>query len=255
MRGLSDKAIVVAGGATGIGAATAKRLGAEGARVLIGDINVDGAEATATEIVDARGIAEVVAFDMADKDACRALVEAAVASWGRLDGLYNCAADLSHATLGRDTDVLEVPVEVWERTLRVNLTGYFLTARYAIPHLLEGGGGAIVNTTSGVVRGNRRFAAYAAAKNGVVALTRHIAERWGREGVRCNAIDPGMVLTGNSLEMVSDEERNAMRKIARSPRLGEPGDIAAMVAFLLSDDALWINGQTYVASSHAGATL
>ena len=253
MKGLQDKVVVVAGGATGIGAATAKRLGEEGARVVVGDINAAGAQATADEIVAADGVAVPFAFDLAEEASCGALVAEAVGRWGTLNGLFNCAADLSKDNLGRDTDVVTTPLDVVERTLRVNLVGYFLTARHAIPAMLEAGGGSIVNMTSAVVLGQPVFGAYGMAKGGVIALSRHIATRWGKEGIRCNALDPGITLTDNQLTMVSGEKREQALRSVRAPRFGEPWEIAAMVAFLLSDEAPWINGQTYAASSSEGA--
>ena len=253
VKGLKDRVVIVAGGASGIGAASAKRLGEEGARVVVGDLNFPGAEATAKEIVAAGGTAVGFAFDLADEVSCGALIAEAVGRWGALHGLFNCGADLSTETLGRDSDVVSMPLEVVERTLRVNLIGYFLTARHAIPAILEAGGGSIVNMTSGVVLGQPKFGAYGMAKGGVIALSRHIAARWGKEGVRCNALDPGITLTDNQRTMVTDDHREHAMRAIRSPRFGEPREIAAMVAFLLSEEAPWINGQTYAVSSSDGA--
>jgi NAD(P)-dependent dehydrogenase (short-subunit alcohol dehydrogenase family) len=253
MRGLEGKVVVVAGGATGIGAEAAKRLASEGARIVVGDINADAAEATAAGIRRAGGKATVVGFDIAQDDSCRALMERAVELYGAVDGLFNVAADLSPGTLGRDTDLLSVPLEVWRRTLDVNLTGYMQTARHAVPHLLARRGGAIVNTISGLVlTGDPARPAYGASKGGVVTLTKHIASRWGREGIRCNAVAPGLVVTEQSWRSVSDEEKERIRAMVRSNRLGRPEDIAAIVAFLISDDGSWINGQTLAVNGGAG---
>jgi NAD(P)-dependent dehydrogenase (short-subunit alcohol dehydrogenase family) len=242
MRGLQDKVIVVAGGATGIGAATARRLAEEGAKVVVGDINAEAAKATA-EAIGGRHLR----FDISREDDCRSLVDYAVAELGGLDGLFNVAADTSKETLGRDSDLLTVPLEVWQRTLDVNLTGSFLMARSALPALLERGGGAIVNTLSGLFfYGDRGRPAYLASKGGLVGLTRHIAARWGKEGIRCNAVAPGFVLTEQVEHNVSQEERDMVLAVNKSPRHGRPEDIAAAVAFLLSDDAEWINGQLHL---------
>jgi NAD(P)-dependent dehydrogenase (short-subunit alcohol dehydrogenase family) len=161
-------------------------------------------------------------FDISLEPACEALVASAMANWGAVHGLYNVAADLSQENLGRDGDVVTVPNEVLERTLAVNLIGYFYTSRYAIPAMLAGGGGSIVHTTSGVVRGHTRFAAYGAAKGGVIALSRHIATRWGKEGIRSNAIDPGITLTQNLRDMVSDEERQFISSFGSCSALRRP---------------------------------
>lgn len=244
MKGLEEKVIVVAGGATGIGAATARRLASEGARVMIGDIALEGAEETAEGIVAAGHEAEAFEFDLSDEQSCAALIAAATERWQALHGIFNVGADLSSANLGRDTDVVTVPLDVLERTLRVNLMGYFFTSRHAIPALLEAGGGGIVHTTSGVVQGLPEYCAYGASKGGIIALSRHIAARWGKEGVRSNALDPGITLTENQLEMNNDEHRAEAMRTVRAAEFGKPEEIAATVAFLLSDEAPWINGQT-----------
>ena len=244
MHGLTDKVIIVAGGATGIGAATCRRLAEEGAKVVIGDINADAASETA-ESIDGRHLR----FDITSERDCQALVELAVAEFGGLDGLFTVAADTSKETLGRDSeaDLLTVPLDVWQRTLDVNLTGTFLMARSALPALLERGGGSIVNTLSGLVfYGSPVRPAYLASKGALVALTRHVATRWGKEGIRCNAVAPGFVMTGQVAHNVPQEERDMVLAANRSTRHGRPEDIAATVAFLLSDDAEWINGQMHL---------
>lgn len=244
MRGLEDKVIVVAGGATGIGAATCRRLAEEGAKVVVGDINEEGAQATA-EAIGGRHLQ----FDITNEESCKALVDVAVTGFGGLDGLFTVAADTSKETLGRDgeADLLTVPLEVWQRTLDVNLTGTFLMTRAALPALLERGGGSIVNTLSGLVfYGSPVRPAYLASKGALIALTRHVATRWGKEGIRCNAVAPGFVMTEQVAHNVPQEERDMVLASNRSPRHGRPEDIAATVSFLLSDDAEWINGQMHL---------
>ena len=241
MRGLRDKVVVVAGGATGIGAATCRRLAEEGAKVVVGDIN----EAAAKQTADAIG-ARHLRFDITREDDCKALVEHAIGEFGGLDGLFTVAADTSKETLGRDSesDLLTVPLDVWQRTLDVNLTGTFLMTRSALPALLERGGGSIVNTLSGLIfYGSPIRPAYLASKAALVALTRHVAARWGKEGIRCNAVAPGFVMTEQVAHNVPQEERDMILAANKSTRHGRPEDIAATVAFLLSDDAEWINGQ------------
>jgi NAD(P)-dependent dehydrogenase (short-subunit alcohol dehydrogenase family) len=244
MQGLNDKVIVVAGGATGIGAATSKRLAEEGAKVVVGDINVEAAKATA-DAIDGRHLR----FDITSEADCKALVELAVTEFGGLDGVFTVAADTSKETLGRDSesDLLTVPLEVWQRTLDVNLTGTFLMTRSALPALLSRGGGSIVNTLSGLVfYGSPVRPAYLASKSALIALTRHVATRWGKEGIRCNAVAPGFVMTEQVAHNVPQEERDMVLASNRSTRHGRPEDIAASVSFLLSDDAEWINGQMHL---------
>jgi NAD(P)-dependent dehydrogenase (short-subunit alcohol dehydrogenase family) len=244
MRRFDDKVIIVAGGATGIGAATCRRLAEEGAKVVVGDINADAAKATAEAVGGTH-----LRFDISRENDCRALAQHAIDEFGGIDGLFNVAADTSKDTLGRDSasDLLTVPLDVWQRTLDVNLTGTLLMTRSVLPALLERGGGSIVNTLSGLVfYGDRIRPAYLASKGALIALTRHVATRWGKEGIRCNAVAPGFVMTEQVERNVSQQERDHVLAVNRSPRHGRPEDIAATVAFLLSDDAEWINGQMHL---------
>ncbi len=253
MRGLDGKAIAIIGGAKGIGAATAKRLASEGSKVLIGDINLQAAEEVVHAIIQDGGQAEAIKCDISDEPACGAMMARAKEKWGALHGLFNVAADLSKENLGRDTDVVNIPLDVIERTLKVNLMGYFYTIRHAVPLMLESGGGSIVNTTSGVVLGQPKFAAYGASKGGVIALSRHIAAAYGKRGIRANSFDPGIVITDSQMESNTDEERALILNFVNAPRFGQPQESAALVAFLLSDDAASINGQCYIGASMEGA--
>jgi NAD(P)-dependent dehydrogenase (short-subunit alcohol dehydrogenase family) len=252
-RGLTDKVAVIAGGATGIGAATATRLAAEGALVVVGDVSADGATATAESIRGSGGTATAVTFDLADPDSVRALIDSAVAEFGGVDLLFNVGSDMS--MLGGDTDVVDMDFAVWDRTMTVTLRGYVASMKYAIPVMLSRGGGAIVNMSSAAAFiGEPQRPAYATAKAGIGALTRHVASRWGRDGIRCNAVAPGFTGTDvmRSIPQWPELEAAALRKTP-STRVGYPSDIAAMVAFLMSDEGAWVNGQ--VINIDGGAVL
>ena len=254
MRGLADKVVVVAGGGSGIGAATARRLGAEGAAVVVGDINGPNADAVAAEVRDAGGRAQAVPFDISDDASVAALVETAVAEYGGLDAMHANAADLSPENIGQDTNALEVPLDVFDHTLQVNLRGHLLCTRSALPHLLERGGGALVYTSSAAGHiGEPERPSYAASKAGINSLVRHVASRWGRQGIRANSIAPGLVVTSAMDTGLPSEFRDHALRVGRSPRLGRPDDIAGMVAFLVSDDGEWVNGQ--VLSVDGGASM
>lgn len=246
MRGLKGKTFLVAGGATGIGAGTAQRLAEEGASVAVGDINIAGASATVERITADGGQAIAVEFDLADDHSIRQLVDRTLDEFGAIHGLHNVGADLSESNLGRDTTVLDTDLEVWDRTLDVNLLGYVRTIRAVLPHLIDQGSGSIVNTSSGGSLGtDPMHVAYNAAKAAVNQLTRHVANNWGGIGIRCNGVMPGLV-RGETQERQNDQLLQQMfLKAARTTRLGRPADLAAVTAFLLSDEGEWVNGQVW----------
>lgn len=251
MRGLDGKAIIVAGGAGGLGAAAARRLAGEGARVLIGDLFVDGAEQVAGAIRADGGDAVAMAYDQADESSIKALIDAGVARFGKLDRVLANAADMQAIMV--DGDAMTCPTEVFDRTIQVDLRGYFLIARHGLPHLVASKGAIAFTSSASSVIGEPERVAYGMAKAGVNALMRHIASRWGKEGVRSNAILPGFVYTEKTREHLPEEFRRYALAGTRSTRLGEPEDIAGMVALLFSDDGEWISGQTL--SVDGGATM
>ena len=252
MRGLENKTVVVCGGGSGIGAATAVRLGEEGARVVVGDINAAGAKDTAATITDSGGAAISVEFDLADDDSVAALISRAVTEWGTVHGVVNVGADFSPGTLGRDTHVLDADFSVWRRTMEVNWAGFARTTRAVIPLFLQQGGGAIVNISSGAAfSGEPTRPAYAASKAAINTLTRHLVSKWGKDGIRCNSVSPGAVLSETFIRNATEERKAMHLQRARSARLGLPSDIAATVAFLLSSDAEWINGQVWTVDGGA----
>jgi len=246
MRGVQDKTFLVAGGATGIGAATAERLAAEGASVAIGDINIAGATAAAERIAASGGRAIAVEFDLSDEGSVRKLVDTTIAEFGAIHGLHNVGADLSEENLGRDTTILDTGMDVWQRTLDVNLLGYVRTIRAVLPHLLEQGGGSIVNTSSGAALGtDPSHVAYGASKAAVNHLTRHVAVNWGKDNIRSNGVMPGLVM-GETQERQNDLQlQQAFLMFGKTSRLGRPDDLAAVTTFLLSDEAEWITGQVW----------
>jgi NAD(P)-dependent dehydrogenase (short-subunit alcohol dehydrogenase family) len=242
MRGLKGKVAVIAGAATGIGKATAIRLGEEGAQLVLGDINVAGIDAVAAEVNTAGGKAVATHCDIADDASVKALVDLAVKTYGYLDFMHANAADLK--VVLSDTTAVDVPLEVFDRTIAVNLRGHLLCTRHAIPKMLKRGGGAIVYTSSAAsYAGEPERVAYAVSKSGINALMRHVASRWGKGGIRANAIAPALVITEATSTGIPDETKQMILARGRTTRLGLPEDIAAMVAMLFSDDGEWINGQ------------
>jgi len=251
MQRLDGKVIVIAGGGSGIGAGVARRLASEGADVIVGDLAEVAAEEVAASIRSTGGSAVPVTFDMRDEESIAALIDTAVTQFGGLDGVHLNAADLPASEL--DGHVLELDMEIFDRTISVNLRGHVVCTRYALPHLLARGGGALVYTSSAAAfLGDRKRVSYGISKAGLNALMRHVASRWGKEGIRANAIAPGLVRTPAN-EGWPERYLEFALNGTRSRRLGQPADIAAMVALLMSQDGEWINGQ--VISVDGGATL
>ena len=241
----------MAGGAGGIGTATCLRLAAEGCKVVVGDISDEAADVVAA-ITAVGGEAAACTVDISDEDSVAALVATALTKYGRIDLFHANAADLS--IVMSDTNALDIDLDIWDRTLTVNLRGFLLCTRHVIPHFLEQGGGAIVYTSSAAsFVGEPERPAYAAAKSGVNALMRHVASKYGKKHIRANAIAPGLIVSDRMREVMPPALLEGTLKGTRSWRLGHPNDIAAMVAFLLSDDGEWINGQ--VISVDGGVTL
>jgi len=241
---LKGRRIIVFGSATGIGAATVKRLAEEGARVCAADINIDGATQVAAEAGDDTFATHV---DISDEASVNQAVAAAVDRFGGLDGAHINAADLR--VIMEDSDALAMDLSVFDRTVAVNLRGHLLCTRAVLPHLTKNAASAIVYTSSGSAHGAEPTRpSYAMTKAGVNALMRHVASRWGKEGVTANVLAPGFTVTG---EMKKSMEANAEEAtkwadyfMSRTPhtRLGESEDHAGVVAMLLSDDGRWING-------------
>lgn len=249
---MTDDVVLVAGGATGIGAATAQRLARDGFSIVVGDVNLDGAEATAALIRLAGGRAMTVRCDITSEDSVRGAVQTGVEEFGRLTGLFNVAAEMRDEFHLNDSNVVDIDLATWDQIVAVDLRGFLLTMKHAIPELLKAGGGRIVNTSSAASYiGEPLRPAYAASKAGVNALTRHVANRWGKAGIRCNAVAPGLVDTaaarrsaaGTARSGYAPEDFSSRAQSNPSGRLGTPDDIAATVAFLFGEDSGWINGQ------------
>lgn len=242
MRGLANKVAIIAGGARGIGAATARRLAEEGAHVVIGDLLEEQAREVADEIVAKGGKAIAVTLDGTKAASQAAIVKAALDAFGRLD-IYH--SNLAGGTEG-DIDVLNCTEEVLDRSFAINTKSHFLATQAALPAMLESGGGAMIYTSSGAAAGGAPWqVAYPMTKNAIHALARHVASKWGKKGIRANVICPGLVLTEAAQIHLTDEYREQGLKAIPHTRLGKSEDIAAAVTFLASEDGEWVNGQVW----------
>lgn len=239
---LKGKVAIVAGSASGMGAAGARLMAAEGAKVVLADINIRLAEQRAAEIRAAGGEAVACAVDIADESAVKAMVEFTVKQYGGIDVLHNNAAIFIPEVLGPDTatDILHLDLAIFDRTLSVNLRGFILTARHVVPEMLKRGGGSIINTSTGVsLLPQPTQHAYSISKAGVNMLTLAIATAYGKQGIRCNAVLPGLVLTNPEAGRYIDM---AVRHNL-TPYAGQPEDLANVFVFLASDESRYITGQ------------
>ena len=241
---LEGKVAIVTGGSGGIGSATCRLFAARGAKVMIADLRIDQARALASEIGPA---ARACALDLARPASIEAMITSTLEQFGRLDILHNNAAFLEQEA-SRDGDVEHMDLALWDKTFAINVRGAMWAAKVALPHLVATGQGVIINTVSNLaLQGHIVQAAYAASKAALIQLTRSIAASHGRRGVRCNAVAPGMTLTPNLKAAFPPELRQIVQSETLRDRLGEPEDIAEVVAFLASDAARNITGQCIVA--------
>ena len=240
---LEGKKALVTGGASGIGAATAARLAAEGAEVWVGDLNLEGAEEVAAEIAG-----HAVALDVTDLDAARS----AVSAIGDLHVLVN------NAGMDNFGFFVYVTQEQWQQTLDINLGGTMNCTHAALPGMQERGYGRIVNIASEAGRvGSKGSAAYSAAKAGVIGFTKAIAREAARYNVTANAIAPGPIETpllmgAKEFGEIGEKVIETMRTSTQMGRLGQPEEVAAAVAFLASDDASYVTGETLGVSGGLG---
>jgi NAD(P)-dependent dehydrogenase (short-subunit alcohol dehydrogenase family) len=243
MKRFVDKVVLVTGGASGIGRATAQRFASEGARVACADRDGAGAETVAAAIRESGGDAIGVACDVADQASASAAVATTVARWGRLHVLASVAG------VGGFKRTLDETLEGWNRIVSVNLTGTFLMVQAALPHILESKGAIITTASIAGLKSHPYAAAYCASKGGVVMLTKALAVEYARKGVRINCVCPGGVETPLLKQFqlpAGGSPQQLMRIAPLMDRMGTPAEIAGTIAFLASDDATYINGASIV---------
>ncbi|MEA3059288.1 MAG: hypothetical protein QOE50_700 [Sphingomonadales bacterium] len=243
---LTDRVAIVTGGALGIGGGTARRLAEEGARVLVVDVDAAAADHNVQTIRAGGGTAEALTSDVGTEDGVRAMVDRAVSLWGKLDIVVNNA----YAGVGEGrVDAIGVTEEAWDRSMDIGLKAMFRAAKFAVPHMRQAGGGAMINLSSvhGLLAAPGALV-YETLKAGVIGLTRQLAVEYGPDGIRVNAICPGHIVTERMTEMWRDHPDTLRFFAEQYPvrRTGTPLDIANAVVFLCSDEASFITGQALV---------
>jgi NAD(P)-dependent dehydrogenase (short-subunit alcohol dehydrogenase family) len=243
---LNDKVAIITGGGGGMGRVAALLFAGEGARIVVAEFS----EAAGAETVDlvrkAGGEATLVKVDVSREADARAMVDHAIATYGRLDVLYNNAGIMPEA----DHSVIDTDVDTWDKVMAVNVRGVFLGCKYAIPAMIAGGSGSIINIASFVALLGCSVPqdAYTASKGALLALTRSLAVQFGPQGVRTNAICPGPVETPLLMDWLLKDEAAKQLRLARNPtgRFGKPEEIVYMAMYLASDESRWTNGTQLV---------
>ena len=261
---LDEKSVVITGAGSGIGRASALKFAAEGAAITVADIDVELAQATADAVSAAGGDVLHQAVDVTDEQQLIDVMAAAADRFGSITTLVNCAG----GSIADDRSVTEVDLEVWDHTINLDLKGTFLACRAAIPHIATAGGGAIVNFTSVVaLKGSFRGHVYTAAKGGIISFTQGLAGRYWRQGLRANAIAPGIVLSDRVQgRMKLDDSMPLDERVETAMGMnqhlvddrhpfgyGVPDDIANVALFLASDESRMVNGAVIPAEGGASA--
>lgn len=251
---LEGKVAFISGAGAGIGRATAKLFAEEGAAVVIAEKNAEAGALVAKEIEGAGGRALAVETDVTDEASVERAVAAAIARFGAIHVLFNCAG----GSIPQDGPVTEVDLAVWDHTINLDLKGTLHCCRHVIPKIVAAGGGSVVNSSSVVALMGHPIHVYAAAKGGVLALTRSLASTYGRQKVRVNAICPGLVMSERlkarmSSGLIDQAQSQGLSFDVHPFALGEPIDIARIVLFLASDESRMIHGATIPAEGGMSA--
>jgi len=235
---LKDKVALITGGGSGIGAAVARRFAQEGAKIAIGDVDVEGAEKVASEIKDAGGEALICKADVRKRDEVEAMVDHILREYGRLDILIN------NAGVTRDSLCARMSEEDWNFVVDVNLKGTFLCSKAAFRPMRKQRYGKIVNTASVAVRGNIGQVNYSASKAGIIGLTRTLALEFARAGICVNCIAPGFIETPMTEGLPEKVKEEALKRIPLG-RIGRPEEVANLHLFLASPESDYITGQVF----------
>lgn len=243
---LDGKVTIITGGGGGMGRVAARLFAAQGAKVVVAEYGDAAGAQTVEEVRAAGGEATAIKVDVSKDADAKAMVDHALSTYGRLDCLYNNAGIMPEA----DHSVTDTDVDTWDAVMAVNVRGVYLGCKYAVPAMIEGGGGSIINIASfvAIVGCSVPQDAYTASKGAVLALTRSLAVQFGPNGIRTNAICPGPVETPLLMDWLVKDEAAKQLRLARNPtgRFGKPEEIVQMAIYLASDESRWTNGASLV---------
>jgi NAD(P)-dependent dehydrogenase (short-subunit alcohol dehydrogenase family) len=240
---LQGKVAFISGGAGAIGSATAQRLAQDGARVVIGDLPASNVHEVAAGFRQQGLDVAAQELDLEQEASIRSAIDLIASKYGRLDILDNNAALKG---LKDDRGVIGMSADLWDRVMSVNARGTMLMCKYALPVMIAGGGGSIINISSGTSAAGDQYAtAYAVSKGAINTLTYYVAAQHGHQGIRCNGLLLGSVVTPAMQRVLPEAMRDILRAHKLVGRLGQPQDIAEVVAFLASDRSAWITGQLW----------
>jgi NAD(P)-dependent dehydrogenase (short-subunit alcohol dehydrogenase family) len=240
---LEGKIAIVTGSTSGIGEASARALAAAGAKVVVTGLHEERAKPVADSIAETGVETLALGFDTSNEEQVAAAMQKVVDTFGGIDILHNNAAITSVDFMMRDGMIHELDVELWDQTMAVNVRGYMLCTKYAVPQMLSRGGGVVVNTSSGAsLQGELVRAAYGTSKTAVIGFTRSVATQYGKMGIRCVCVVPGMTMTDTVATNVPPQLLEIMKRHTLTPELARPDDVANAVVFLASDRAKFITG-------------
>ncbi len=243
---LADKVCVITGAGSGMGRVAAGLFAAEGARVVVADLDEPAAHETVAAVIAAGGQATAIGADVSKETDAKRMIDLAIATWGRVDVLYNNAGVMPEA----DHSVIDTDVDTWDKVMAVNVRGVFLGCKHAVPHMVAQGSGSVINIASFVALLGCSVPqdAYTASKGALLSLTRSMAVQFGPSGVRTNAICPGPVETPLLMDWLLKDEAAKQLRLARNPsgRFGKPEEIVNMAIYLASDESRWTNGASLV---------
>ena len=242
---MDDKVALVVGGSSGIGAKTSQLLARRGAKVVLTGIGQGDVDKTVSEIEAEGGTALGLVVDISDESAVAECVQRTVDTFGKLNALHANAAATGTASIGNDVKMADMDFAAWDHVMAVNLRGLALAAKYTIPPMIKAGGGSIVFSGSGRgTQGHLEYTAYGVSKSGIEGLSRYVATQYGKDGIRSNTLEIGLVMTDALRSNLPSEFCDLLLEHHLTPEFGRPEDIAAAAAFLLSDEARFITGAT-----------